>query len=103
MIVDNCTVRNNFRSGIGKNHLVPMWCRNFPPRAFSDIRTEIISNRVEENCGTVDLSVFKQRNEITQILKFKYLYKIHNKSYEPLWIFFKGVPYYAITSHWSKS
>ncbi len=23
-----------------------MWCRNFPLRAFSDTRTEIISNRV---------------------------------------------------------
>ncbi len=23
-----------------------MWCRNFPPSAFSDTRTEIISNRV---------------------------------------------------------
>jgi hypothetical protein len=29
-----------------KNHLVSMWCRNFPLRAFSDTRTEIISNRV---------------------------------------------------------
>ncbi len=30
-----------------KNQLVPTWCRNFPLRAFSDTRTENISNRVQ--------------------------------------------------------
>jgi hypothetical protein len=55
------TVRNNFRSGIGKarsgkNRYVvsektdvvsvfPMWYRNFSATCLSDTRTEIISNR----------------------------------------------------------
>ncbi len=41
-------IKHLFRCGIGKNHLVSMWCRNFPLHAFSDTRTEIISNRVEK-------------------------------------------------------
>jgi hypothetical protein len=42
-----------FRRGIGKNHLVLTWCRNFPLRAFSDTRTEIISNSVVHDCYIV--------------------------------------------------
>jgi hypothetical protein len=34
-----------FRRGVRKIHLVWTWCRNFPLRAFSDTRTEIISHR----------------------------------------------------------
>jgi hypothetical protein len=74
-------IKHLFRCGIGKNHLVSMWGRNFPLRAFSDTRTEIISNRVIIIKEILITAIWNRilRSELPELMIIEVFIKNHQK------------------------